>query len=204
MGIPHGITAAWSGQELITWSNFETTTPTGANSTQTRSRELGAEWTPGQKSWRRLPSPPNTVFTGSATSTWLNGRDVLTGGTACFGTTSCPPSLSGAAQIFNPASITWKSSPSAPIFIHPDLVVPTTVGLVLFNENSEMSGPGVAFNPGDGVAFDPRTNKVTALPPVPAGSIGPSSSVVWTGHSLLMWGSTGNSTKTFALQLQEK
>src|ERR1035437_1126455 len=204
LGTPYSITAAWTGQELITWSSFETTTPTGGNGVQTRSRELGAAWTPGQSSWRRLPSPPNNVFTGTATSTWLNGRDVLIGGTGCFGGMSCAPSLSGTAEIFNPVGNTWQSSPSAPIFIRPDLVESTGASLVLINEISEIGGPGFSFNPGDGFVFDPATNKVTALPPVPAGTIGPSSSMVWSGHSLLMWGATGNSTKTFALQLAEK
>jgi hypothetical protein len=204
LGTPNGITAAWNGHELITWSNFQTTTPTGGNGVQYRNSELGAVWAPGQKSWRRLPSPPADVFTINAISTWQTGRDVLTGGTSCFGLMSCPASITGAAQIFNPANNTWKSSPSAPIFIRPDLVVPTAVGLVLINENSEIGGTGASLNPGDGVVFDPTTNKVTALPPVPAGTIGPSSSMVWTGHSLLMWGATGNSSKTFALQLAEK
>ena len=201
LGAPYSITAAWTGQELITWSSFETTTPTGGNGVQTRSRELGAAWTPGQSSWRRLPSPPASVFTGSATSTWLNGRDVLIGGTGCFGGMSCAASITGTAEIFNPVGNTWQSSPSAPIFIRPDLVESTGASLVLINENSEIGGPGFSFNPGDGFIFDPATNKVTALPPVPAGTIGPSSSMVWTGHSLLMWGATGDSTKTFGLQL---
>jgi hypothetical protein len=204
LGTPYSITAAWTGHELITWSNFQTTTPTGGSGVQTQSRELGAVWTPGQKAWRQLPSPPNTVFTGSATSTWLDGRDVLTGGTACFGAMSCAASITGSAQIFNPAGNTWQSSPSAPIFIHPDLVASTGTGLVLINENSEIGGPGLSLNPGDGFVFDPTTNKVTAFPPIPAGIVGPSSSMVWTGHSLLMWGATGNSVKTFALQLSEK
>jgi hypothetical protein len=117
---------------------------------------------------------------------------------------SCAATLTGAAQIFNPVGNTWQSSPSAPIFIRPDLVESTGASLVLINEISEIGGPGFSFNPGDGFVFDPATNKVTALPPVPAGTIGPSSSMVWTGHSLLMWGATGNSTKTFGLQLSGK
>jgi len=204
LGIPYSISAAWTGHELITWSNFQTTTPTGGNGVQIRSRELGAVWVPGQKSWRRLPSPPNTVFTGNATSTWLDGTDVLTGGTACFGAMSCPASLTGAAQIFNPVGNTWQPSPGAPIFLHPDLVESTGKSLVLVNENSEIGGPHFGFKPGDSFVFDVGTNKVTALPSVPAGTIGPSSSMVWTGHSLVMWGATANSTKTFALQLSER
>jgi hypothetical protein len=203
LGVPYSTTAAWTGHELIVWSNFQTTTPTGVNRTQTRSNELGATWRPGQKSWRRLPAPPTLVFTGNATSTWLDGRDVLTGGTGCFGAMSCSASLTGAAQSFNPVSNTWQASPSAPIFIHPDLVVSTGTSLVLIDENSEIGGPGFSFNPGDGFVFDPTTNKITALPPVPTGIIGPSSSVAWTGRSLLLWGATGDSTKTFALQLLE-
>jgi hypothetical protein len=201
LGTPYSITVAWTGHELIAWATFQATTSTGGNSTQTRSGELGATWTPGQKSWRRLPAPPASVFTANATSTWLNGRDVLTGGTGCFGPMSCPASLTGAAQIFNPATNRWQPSPSAPIFIRPDLVASTGTSLVLIDENTEMGGPGVSFNPGDGFVFDPTTNRITALPPVPKGTIGPSSSVAWTGHSLLLWGTTGDSTKTFALQL---
>jgi hypothetical protein len=116
---------------------------------------------------------------------------------------SCAATITGAAQIFNPVGNTWQSGPRAPIFIHPDLIVSVGTGLVLINENSEMGGPGFSFNPGDGFVFDPATNKVTGLPPIPAGTIGPSSSIGWTGHSLLMWGTMGDSTKTFALQLSE-
>jgi hypothetical protein len=209
LGTPYSITAAWTGRELITWSSFELTIPTASCGVQlpascgglSRNDTLGAEWAPGQKSWRRLPSPPTSVFTVNATSTWLNGRDVLTGGTACFGGMSCPATLTGAAQIFNPVGNTWQSSPSAPIFIRPDLVESTGASLVLIDENSEI---GLSFNPGDAFVFDPTTNKVRALPPVPAGTIGPSSSLVWTGHRLLMWGATGDSTKTFGLQLSGK
>lgn len=203
LGAAYGITATWSDHALIAWATFQTTRPVGSNGTQIRTRQLGAEWTPGQRSWKLLPSPPQTVVTADGTSTWLAGRDVVTGATDCIGAMSCPAPITGVAEIYDPARDAWATSPRAPIFIHPDLVVSTGTNLVLINESTEMTGPNLNFSPGDGTIFDPMKNTTTSLPAVPAEDVDTFSSMVWTGHDLLMWGVSANSTRTFGLQLAD-
>jgi hypothetical protein len=202
-GTPVGVTAVWSGRELITWDTFQTSTPFGSNGEQIRNREVGAEWKPGEKRWRRLPSPPQGVFTATGNSTWVVGRDVITGGTNCLGAMSCPAPIDGVAELFDPRNNTWTASPKAPIFIHPDLVASVGTDLALINESTEMSGPTLDFKPGDGTLFNPATNTDRPLPAVPMANVGQWTSMVWTGHSLLLWGAKGDSTKTYGLQLSE-
>jgi hypothetical protein len=67
-----------------------------------------------------------------------------------------------------------------------------------------MTGPDVSLLPGDSVLFSPLPNTVVALPAMPTGDVGPSSSMVWTGHGLLVWGVAGDTTRTFGLELSEK
>ncbi len=197
-----GLTAAWTGHALIAWSVLEKSSTSEPAPVPTVVQ--GDMWNPGQTSWRPLPSPPDNVAIVGTTSTWTGGRDVLTGGTFCYGDESCPAPITGSAEVFNPATDTWTIGPSGAIFIRPDLVAATGAGVVLLNENSEITGPDVSLLPGDSVLFSPVPNTVVALPPTPDGDVGPSSSIVWTGRGLLIWGVAGDTTRTFGLELSEK
>jgi hypothetical protein len=203
LGTPVGVTAAWSGRALITWDTFQISTPFGGGE-QIRNRQVGAEWKPGEKKWKRLPSPPLGVFTAGGNATWVVGRDVITGGTDCLGAMSCPAPIDGVAELFNPKTNVWTTSPKAPIFIHPDLVAPVGTDLALINESTEIGGPTLDFRPGDGTLFNPATNTDRPLPAVPMANVGQSSSMVWTGHSLLLWEANGESMNTYGLQLSER
>jgi len=204
LGSALSLTAVWTGHELITWSSFQTTTAVGDKGEQIRNRQLGAEWMPGRRSWKALLSPPDSIVTAGGTSSWLDRRDVVIGGSGCVGAMSCPAPITSTAEFFNPANNTWQLGPEAPIFIRPDLIVSTGTALVLINESTEISGPNLHFSPGDGTLFEPTKRTIPSLPAVPRDIIGPSSSLIWTGHSLLMWGVTGDSTRTFGLQLSEQ
>jgi hypothetical protein len=203
LGAPVGVTAIWNGRELIAWSTYQTSTPFGSSGEQIRNRQVGAEWKPGEEKWTRLPSPPQGVFTATGTSTWVGGRDVITGGTNCLGAMSCPAPIDGVAELFNPKTNAWTTSPKASIFIHPDLVASVGTDLALINESSEIGGPTLDFRPGDGVLFDPAMNRDVPLPAVPMADVGQWTSMVWTGHTLLLWGAEGKSMTTYSLQLSE-
>jgi hypothetical protein len=202
LGSPINITAAWTGHGLIAWSVFDRSP--SAEPMPGPTIVQGDMWSPGQKSWRALPSPPDNIATVGATSTWTGGRDVLTGGTFCYGDVSCPAPITGSAEVFNPATNMWTNGPPGAIFIRPDLVAATGTGIVLVNENSEITEPDVSLLPGDGVIFSPVSDTVVALPPTLDGDVGPSSSMVSTGHGLLIWGVAGDTTRTFGIELSEK
>ena len=202
LGSPNGMTAVWAGTKLIFWGVFESTTYLGSNTTETRLRTLSAEWTPGQRSWRRLSNSANVAI-GGATATWLSGRVVLVGGSNGGAGPGPPPRLTGSVALYDPATNRWTTSPQSVVLTSPELVASIGTDLAIVNETAEITGPGVNLQPGDGVLFNPKLDRITALPPAPSTLMGTSASMVWTGHGLVMWGVIGDTTKTFGLELPQ-
>jgi len=200
-GTPVWITAAWSGRQLITWTTYQIITklPDGA---EIQGRQVGATWAPGHPGWNLLPKPPAHVYTYAATSLWVNGYDVLVGGSFCLPSMSCPASLTSSAEAYNAATRTWTASPENAVIEGQNPVASTVTSAVIINQTSTIEAAGSSGGnavPGDGVAFNPKSGTLIALPPLPLPESGVKGlSLVWTGRNLLAWGTLNSSNRVFA------
>jgi N-acetylneuraminic acid mutarotase len=135
-----------------------------------------AAYNPATDSWRRITSPPQhgTRFVGTAV--W-DGREMLVVGTGAQGQS---------AFAFNPATNRWRRL----AFLEPGHVGASAVWtgkrLLLWGgfRYDPKRGDGAAPH---GLAYDPRTDRWSALPQWPLRARS-GSTVVWTGRALLVWG----------------
>jgi hypothetical protein len=197
-GSPVWITAAWSGHHLVTWTTFQIIKRLQPNGASIRGRQQGAEWSPGQTAWRPLPKPPPHIFTNGATSLWVDGHDVLIGGSLCLPAMDCIAALEGSAENFNPVTATWSSSPMNPVIDGDNPMTSTGSSAVIVDVSSTVAGGNLVL--GDSVAYSPGTNTVVALPQAPDIATA-AVSLVWTGRDVLLWGTDGPPDGTVALEL---
>jgi ribosomal protein L39E len=166
---------AWTGKELVIAGGFTSEDKYFADA---------AAYNPSTRTWRRLPPMPEPR--ARATATW-DGREVLVVGG------SAPPSnvppyvrLYTDGVAYNPATNRWRHLPAmgdAGRISH--TAVWTGRQLLVWGGQTRRADAWVT--PRHGVAYDPATNRWSALPTsVLRGRTG--HVAVWTGSQMLIWG----------------
>jgi hypothetical protein len=170
-----GPLGTWTGRELVIFvGGFS---PDGKPWPKRLAR--AAAYDPVRNSWRRiapLPSPR-----AGARAVW-DGREVLVvGGSAT-------------PLAYNPATNRWRTLRRMDAARTGFAAVWTGKRLLLWGGTA---GPATAPSiPAHGLAYDPKADRWTALPPAPI--LGrPNPTGVWTGRSLVVWGG-GTAVPAFA------
>lgn len=154
---------AWTGRELIVLVGAHG--PDGKRLAGARA----AAYNPPTNTWRRIAPLPAA---GLATKAVWNGRDllVLGPGTRAFA--------------YRPATKRWRRLAPMPSQRIGGAVVWTGKRLFVWGGTAR---PGSPSAPRTGFAYDPKTNRWSALPAAPiTGRLAPAG--VWTGRAFLVWG----------------
>jgi hypothetical protein len=163
-------TGAWTGKELVV---------VGGQADE-RIFADAAAYNPTTRTWRRLPPMP-APRTG-ATATWT-GTEVLVVGGHHGGIRTGGLYADGVA--YNPATNRWRQLPSMGVGRLGHTAVWTGRQLLVWGGWTVRSGKYVA--PPHGLAYDPSSNRWSALPTAPlrgrAGHL-----AAWTGSQMLVWG----------------
>jgi hypothetical protein len=183
-------TGAWTGRELIVVGGD------GVASRQPAAYTVFADaaaYNPATRSWRRLPPMP--APRSNATITWDGTEILVVGGRSTTGRSG----LYADGMAYNPASNRWRSLPAMQTSRSGHTAVWTGQRLLVWGGQTVRAGSWAA--PPHGVAYDPASNRWSALPKAPlrgrSGHL-----AVWTGTKMLIWGgnsvrpdpNTGNST----------
>jgi len=167
LGPSQGALGAWTGHEVVLFVSGYS--PDGKPYPARYAR--GAAYNPATNTWRRLPPLPNGTLQFAGAAAW-DGRELLLVGAG-------PQARSSYA--FDPATNRWRRLASLPATrIGPGAVWTGTRLLVYGGQTAK----GTRYLR-DGAAYDPRTDRWTAIPagPIanPAGAV-----VAWTGGSLIV------------------
>jgi N-acetylneuraminic acid mutarotase len=139
-----------------------------------------AAYNPATRTWRRLPSMP--ASRSDATATWT-GTELLVVGGLKMGSGGSALYADGVA--YNPSTNRWRRLPAMDSSRAGHTAVWTGGQLLIWGGYTSRSGTRVA--PAHGVAYDPVSNRWSALPKSPLrGRTGHVS--VWTGTRMLIWG----------------
>ena len=180
-GAQHPI-GAWTGRELIVFVgglNPDTGKPWPARFAN------AAAYDPATDTWRRiapLPAPRD-----DATAVWDGREVILVGGYA--NATKMPWTLARRGLAYDPAKNAWRTLPPMATGRMQFASAWTGKRLLVWGGTS-MPGGGAPVKPQTpprGSAYDPATNRWSALPASPLrGCLDPT--WVWTGRSLIVWG----------------
>ncbi|MGZ4381532.1 MAG: Kelch repeat-containing protein [Gaiellaceae bacterium] len=181
-----GPVGAWTGRELIVFvSGFD---PDGKPYPASLAR--AAAYNPTTNTWRRiapLPAPRD----GPAV-VW-DGHDVLIVGGTVTSRTAQPRRLARTGFAYEPASNRWRQL--APMGSGRASFAAVWAGTrLLIWGGTTIPGGGarevVPQSPPQGFAYDPATNRWSALSRAPLrGCLEPTA--VWTGHAMIVWGGSG-------------
>jgi hypothetical protein len=165
---------AWTGRELVI---------AGGNDAEGGVFSDAAAYNPATRTWRRLPPLP--AARGFATATWNGSELLLVGGwgppTAATGHVTLYP----AGVAYSPVTNRWRTLPAAD-FGRVDHVAVWT-GRTLLVWGGRTLRTGTWTTPRHGLAYDPSTNRWSALSTAPLrGRSGANG--VWTGSQMIVWG----------------
>ena len=165
---------AWTGTELVVAGGISRSVPGPVP----RIYRDGAAYNPVTRTWRKLPPMPAGRYNGIAL--WEGTEVLFLGGYAATGDT---PAARGLA--YNPATNRWRVLP-AMHYARSGFVAVWTGHQVLVWGG--LTGPAPArVPPPHGEAYDPATNRWTALPHSPLhGRASPAA--VWTGTEMIVCG----------------
>jgi N-acetylneuraminic acid mutarotase len=157
---------AWTGRELIIFpGRGPEGQPVG-----------GAAYNPGTDSWRKLASLPRPP--AGAYAFW-DGREVLLAGGAQSGY-----ALAGAGFAYDPATRRTRRLPAMESGRTAAAAAWTGKQLLVWGGQTF---PGASVTARHGLAYDPKTNSWSPLPPAPLSPrVDPTA--VWTGDELIVWG----------------
>jgi N-acetylneuraminic acid mutarotase len=165
---------AWTGSELVVAGGMSRSVPGPV----ARIYHDGAAYNPVTRSWRKLPPMPGGRYGGIAL--WDGSEVLFLGGYATGGST---PAARGLA--YNPAANRWRVLPAMP-YPRSGFAAVWTGHLALVWGG--LMGPAPArVPPPHGEAYDPATNRWTALPESPLHGRG-SPAAVWTGTEMIACG----------------
>jgi N-acetylneuraminic acid mutarotase len=181
-----GPMGVWAGRELIVFvSGLD---PDGRPYPASFAR--AAAYTPATNAWRRIAPPPAPRDRPAVV--W-DGHDVLVvGGTVTSGTAR-PWRLARVGFAFEPARNRWRQL--APLGSGRASFAAVWAGTrLLIWGGTTIPGGGVRVvvpqRPPRGFAYNPATNRWSALPQAPLrGRLDPTA--VWTGHAMIVWGGGG-------------
>lgn len=166
---------AWTGKELVIAGGF---------TTEGRYFADAAAYNPSTRTWRQLPPMPEPR--ARATATW-DGREVLVvGGSAPPNNVRPYVRLYTDGVAYNPATNRWRHLPAMG---DTGRISHTAVwtGSQLLVWGGQTSRADAWVTAPHGVAYDPATNRWSALPKsVLRGRTG--HVAVWTGAQMLIWG----------------
>ncbi len=167
-----GAMGAWTGKELVVAGGFEGF-PAGGKIFRD-----GAAYNPVTGTWRRLPPMPQRR--GGGTGVW-DGKEVLVlGGT---GPSGGQPSLRPMA--YNPRTNRWRLLPVMQFRREGFAAVWTGRRILVWGG---LAGhPGAWVIPPHGEAYNPSSNRWTALPASPLHGR-EVAAAVWTGRRMIIWG----------------
>jgi N-acetylneuraminic acid mutarotase len=167
---------AWTGTELVL---------AGGNDADGRIFRDAAAYNPATRTWRRLPPLP--APRGAATASWDGSEVLLAGGWGPPARAADHYTLYANGIAYNPATNSWRTLPAA----DPGRVnqVAVWTGRILLVWGGRTLRNGTWTTPRHGFAYDPATNRWSALPTAPLrGRTG--ATAVWTGAQMIVWGGT--------------
>src|SRR5439155_25146633 len=135
---------------------------------------------------------PLPAARSGATAVW-DGRELLVVGGWQGGR---PPETAPTGFAYDPASNRWRRLPRMESGRIGAAAVWMGTRLLVWGGRTQPVGAAAPNLPGHGLAYDPRTNRWSPLPPAPVlGRADPTA--VWTGDELIVWGG-GDSHPPFA------
>jgi N-acetylneuraminic acid mutarotase len=162
---------AWTGSELVV---------VGGETTDGKIFRDAATYNPASRTWRRLPPLP--AARAGATVTWT-GTEVLV--VAGYGPSGGTRGSYTDGVAYNPAANRWRRLPATETSRTGHAAVWTGRDLLVWGGSTHRTGTWVT--PPHGLAYDPASNRWSALPK--SALRGRSNPVtVWTGSQLLVWG----------------
>ncbi len=172
-------TGAWTGRELVVFVG--SLDPDGKPWPARLAR--AAAYNPATDTWRRIPPLPAPRY--GANAVW-DGREVLVvGGTGPSRAGPAPTVAVGFA--YNPATNRWRRLPRMESGRIGAATVWTGTRLLVWGGQTGRGGATAYSIPAHGLAYDPRTNRWSPLPPAPIyGRSDPTA--VWTGRAMIVWG----------------
>jgi hypothetical protein len=160
---------AWNGHELFLFvSGYD---PEGKLWPPRFAR--GAAYNPATNKWRRLAPLPNSGLRFASSAVW-DGREVLV------------PAVGAGARLtyaYSPATNKWRLLAPLPSRRVGATAVWTGTRLVLWGG----SGASRLVTLGDGVAYNPHSNRWASVPAAPLRARS-NPAVAWTGRDLIVWG----------------
>lgn len=165
---------AWTGRELVI---------AGGNDAQGGIFRDAAAYNPVTRTWRRLPPLP--APRGLATTTWNGSELLLVGGWGPPATATGHVTMYPAGVAYSPVTNRWRTLPAADSGRVDHVAVWTGRTLLVWGGRTLQAGTWTT--PRHGLAYDPATNRWSALPTAPLrGRTGANS--VWTGSQMIVWG----------------
>jgi hypothetical protein len=175
-------TGAWTGRELIVAGG--TGRSEKANVVEYQAFADAAAYNPSTRSWRRLPPMPEPR--ARATATWTGTEVLVVGGSGPTSQVRPYVRLHADALAYNPATNRWRRLPAMGDTGRTDHSA-TWTGRQLLVWGGRTLREGSWTTPRHGVAYDPATNRWSAMPK--SVLVGRTDHVaVWTGSQLLIWG----------------
>jgi N-acetylneuraminic acid mutarotase len=175
-------TGAWTGSELIVAGGTGRSANGGAVEYQAFAD--AAAYNPSTRTWRRLPPMPEPR--AGATTTWTGSEVLVVGGSGPSSNVRPYVRLYTDAVAYNPASNRWRRLPVMGDTGRTDHSA-TWTGRQLLVWGGRTLREGSWTTPRHGVAYDPASNRWSAMPKsVLRGRT--NHVAVWTGSQLLVWG----------------
>jgi len=186
---PEGIIATWTGTEVLGWAIYEQrVSGRGAGLLTIAAAEQNLSWTPGSNHWVVHHKPPAGQPLVGAAPYWTGTRVLFFGGGPCIPSAPCAPSIPTHIPVssYDPKTGRWLILGGRAVLKGAGSFVWTGKAVIAVNGGSELGTPIAATL----AVFDVRRDQWLSVPTYPYGALY-SASAIWTGSSLLVWGSGG-------------
>jgi hypothetical protein len=184
---PQGHPLSWraavrAGDQLLAWSEWATTRPTGPSSSTTGGGVDLFLSSGAAEAWRSVAAAPD-MLPDVEEVLWTGRSMVVRGSTYNCG--ACPgPAVPEATDLYDPVRNAWTRLPADPVAGMGGQLVSAWTGRALFSlDPTSVSG---TVQPGDASVYDPDTERWSRLARAPVGC-GDGQAPVWTGRQLLLY-----------------
>jgi N-acetylneuraminic acid mutarotase len=168
----------WTGTELIIVGG--TGEEVVGNTVQGKIFADAAAYNPDTRSWRRLPPVPAPRM--GATVTWTGEEVVVVGGERAWNAVSYADGYA-----YDPATNRWRHLPAMATGRTDHVAIWTGSHLLVWGGQTRARVAGQYTTPPHGYAYDPLTNRWSALPKSPLRGRA-EAFAVWTGLEMIIWG----------------